>query len=310
MNSTSWHIWSRTAFYKWDGLFSINAVVMHLGTGTVSVFPEGKFIVVPDLVLSVCFSWVWVIVSANSDPGVLIFWVTFQLKDTSLHHWLQIWRDITGEREGSRFAVDWGVRRWNLETWEKYSNEKFPPGCLWAIRCLWRKSQYAICTSSENEMLWKLGLLWHLLSRDLSVLYRHHSWGNESPQTSTQSQNMPVANQEKRQNPCLYCFQQGDAALSIATLREILICASCFLLFHRDSLLYIHCDRGKEIHVAAVGPLPQSIYPSVSSCKTQGSVYLFTSWEEESVLTPPVRSDVISGKGRALEALSWPRHMR
>lgn len=114
-------------------------------------------------------------------------------------------------------------------------------------------------------------------------------------------------------NPCLCCLLQGDAALLIATLREILICASCFLLSHCDSLLYIHCDRGKEIHyrfVAAVGPLPQSIYPSVSSCKTQGTWYLFTSWEEESVLTPPVRSDVISGKGRALEALSWPRHMR
>lgn len=131
---------------------------------------------------------------------------------------------------------------------------------------------------------WEICLLWHLLPKDLSVPYRHHSWGNESPQTLTQSQTIPVANQEKRQSSCLYCLLQGDAALPVATLREILICASCFLLSHCDSLLYIHCDRGKEIHyrfVAAVGPLPQSIYPSVSSCKTQGSWYLFTSWEEE-----------------------------
>lgn len=210
------------------------------------------------------------------------------------------------------FPVEWGIRRQSLETWEKYSNERFTPGCLWAITCLWGKSQYAICTSSGNEMLWNQAFC-GIFSPKICEPYRHHSWGNESSQTLTQSQNVPVANQEKRQNSCLYCPLQGDAAVPIATLKEKLICASCFLLSHCDSLLYIHCDRGKEIHyrfVAAVGPLPQSIYPSVSSCKTQGSWYLFISWEEESVLTPPVRSDVISGKGRALEALSWPRHMR
>lgn len=93
----------------------------------------------------------------------------------------------------------------------------------------------------------KLGLLWRLLSKNLSVPYRHYSWGNESLSTSTQSQNMPVPNQEKRQNSCLYCLLQRDAALPIATVREILICVSCFLLSHCDSLLYIHCDRGKYI---------------------------------------------------------------
>lgn len=101
---------------------------------------------------------------------------------------------------------------------------------------------------------------------------------------------------------CLtHCYSEGDTDL-------------CLLFPSLPLWLFIVYTLWQgEIHyrfLAAVGPLPQSIYPSVSSCKTQGSWYLFTSWEEESVLTPPVRSDVISGKGRALEALSWPRHMR
>lgn len=75
----------------------------------------------------------------------------------------------------------------------------------------------------------KLGLLWHLLSKDLRIPYRHYSWGNESPQTLTQSQNMPAANQEKRQNSWLYCLARDDAPLPIATLREMLIYVSCFL---------------------------------------------------------------------------------
>lgn len=52
------------------------------------------------------------------------------------------------------FPVEWGIRRQSLETWEKYSNEKLTSDCLWAVTCLWGKSQYTICMSSGSEMLW------------------------------------------------------------------------------------------------------------------------------------------------------------
>lgn len=155
VNSTSWPLWSRIAFCKWDGLFSIKAVVMYLAD------LEG-FCIQCSLKESSLWHQIWhslyvflefdLNCQQNSDPSDLIFWVTFQPKDTSLHQQLQIWRDISLTK--GKAPIDWGVRRQSLETWEKYSNEKLTPGCLWAITCLWGKSQYAICTSSGNETLW------------------------------------------------------------------------------------------------------------------------------------------------------------
>lgn len=121
----------------------------------------------------------------------------------------------------------------------------------------------------------KLGLLWHLLSKDLSIPYRHYSWGNESPQTLAQSQNMPVANPEKRQNSRFYCILRRDGSLPITTLRRMLIYASYVLDLASPSVrLYYISPCQEEMHHrlgAAVGALPQSIYPSVSPCRTQGS---------------------------------------
>lgn len=94
--------WSRISFYKWDGLVSINAVVMHLGDWE-------SFCIQCSLRESSLWYQIWhslyvflkfeLQYQQNSDPSVLNFWVTFQPKDTRLHHRLQIWRDITDKRD-------------------------------------------------------------------------------------------------------------------------------------------------------------------------------------------------------------------
>lgn len=124
---------------------------------------------------------------------------------------------------------------------------------------------------------------------------------------------MLVADQ-KRQNSCFYCLLRGDTHLSIATLREMLIYVFYFLGLISASvrLYYVYpVSRGNASQTWHCYWSTATEHLSISvTVQNAGQLLFVYILRGRECPHPPVGSDVISGKGRALQALSWPGHMR